>query len=89
MYVNTVSSQLTSLLMEACVSNDVFDHDNSLHKKLVPYLWPIQKNYTMGKNDLIVNKSIKAMKLANNSLINIHHKLNLRIHHAREIEKTN
>jgi len=41
------------------------------------------------KNDLIVNKSIKAMKLANNSSINIHHKLNLRIHHAREIEKTN
>jgi len=52
-------------------------------------LWQIQKNYTMGKNDLIVNKSIKAMKLANNSSINIHHKLNLRIHHAREIEKTN
>jgi len=24
--------------MEACVSYDVFDHGNSLHKKLVPYL---------------------------------------------------
>jgi len=48
--------------MEVCVSYDVFDHGNSLHEKLVPYLWQIQKNNTMGKNNLIINKSIKAMK---------------------------
>jgi len=34
--------------MEACVSYDVFDHGNSLHEKLVPYLRQIQKKLHIG-----------------------------------------